>query len=512
MKQDNRYLNNKLIAKNTLLLYVRMLLIMAVGLFTSRITLNALGVVDFGLNNVVGGVITMFAFLNTAMVSASQRYITFGLAQNNIERLKVIFTTSFQVHVIIAILIFLLGETIGLWFVYNKMVIPAERMYACSYVYHLSIVTLISSVLSVPYNSAIIAHEKMGAFASISIFEVLAKLGIAYLLIISPFDKLILFATLTAIVQILVQLLYFFYCKKWFEETKLVRVFDRPLIKEMGLFAGWNLLGNMAVTLSGQGLNLLINMFFGPAINAARAVAVQVDAVVDKFSSNFLMAVNPQLTKLCAQENRNDMMNLFFRSSKFAFFLILSLSLPIILETDPILKLWLKNVPEYSVPFVRILFAIAIINTLARPSVTLISATGDIKAYQLFVGGTLLTIVPISYIALKLGCGPNSVFVVHFFVNLAVFFIRLGFMKKLLNLSLHDYVCRVIAKCIFVLASATIISYAIKCLLPESVLCLLLLCGSSFIIVLLSSYYLGMTSGERSFINGKILFIIKKKL
>ena len=510
MGQETSALNNKRIAKNTILLYIRMLLIMAVGLYTSRVTLNVLGIVDYGLNNVVGGVVTMFAFLNTAMITASQRYITYGLAQNNLDRLKVIFNTSFQVHVIIAIIIVLLGETIGLWFVYNKMVIPPERMTACLWVYHLSIVTMVSTILSVPYNSEIIAHERMGAFAIISIVEAVFKLGLVYLLIISTFDKLILLALLYAIFQIIIQFSYVYYCRINFEESKIIRVLDKPLIKEMGLFASWNLIGNIAVTLCGQGLNLLINMFFGPAINAARAVAVQVDAAVEKFSSNFLMAVNPQLTKLYAQEHRADLLSLLYRSSKFAYFLILSLSLPIFLETEAILTLWLKTVPDYTVPFVRILLAMAIVNTLARPSVTVISATGQVKAYQLVIGGTLLTVVPISYLVLKLGGDPNSVYIVHFVVNMVAFMVRIGFMKKLIDLPIEEYVYNVIWKCSLVTLVAMFVSYIFSEAITNNIWTMLLSCTFSFVITLIFSYFLGMTLHERMVIKSKAISVLRR--
>ena len=483
---------------------------MAVSLFTSRVMLNTLGVVDYGLNNVVGGVVTMFAFLNSAMVTASQRYITFGLAKNDITQLKVIFTTSFQIHVIIALIVVLLGETIGLWFVYNKMVIPPDRMHAALWVYHLSIVAMVTSILSVPYNSAIIAHERMGTFAIISILEVVFKLVIVYLLVLTSFDKLILLAILSTIVQILIRYIYTFYCIRHFEETSLIKVYDKALIKEMGGFACWNLLGNVAVTLNGQGLNLLINMFFGPVVNAARAVAVQVDSAVDKFSSNFLMAVNPQLTKLYAQENRTDMFSLLYRSSKFAFFLMFSLSLPIILETKPILELWLKNAPDYSVQFVQLLLIIAVINTIARPSVTLISATGDIKLYQLVIGGSLLTILPLSFVVLKLGGSPISIYIVYFIVNLIVYVIRLLFMRAKVGMSILEYTRKVIFSCLLVASVSSAIAFGLKNLMSDSILSVMIVSICTFFFVIISSYFIGMTKGEKNFVLEKVLFFISK--
>lgn len=512
MDGKTKTLNSKRIAKNTIFLYLRMLLIMAISLFTSRIVLDTLGVVDFGLNNVVGGVITMFAFFNTAMVTASQRYITIGLAENNLERLKVIFTTSFQIHIIISFVIIILGETVGLWFVYNKLVIPTDRMYACLWVYHLSIVTIVANILSVPYNSAIIAHEKMGAFASISIVEIFFKLGIVYLLYVSPIDRLILFAILGAIVQITMRNIYIIYCKRHFKEIKLIRVCDRVLIKEMGAFASWNLLGNLAVSLCGQGLNILINMFFGPAVNAARGIAVQVDSTIDRFSGSFTMAVNPQLTKLYAENNKTDMTTLLYRSSKLAFFLILALSLPVIMETELILYVWLKQIPEYSVSFVRVLLLIAILNTLVRPSVTLISATGIIKQYQLVVGGILLMVVPISYLVLKMGGTPFSVYVVHLAVNIVIFIIRFYYMKKLVGLSIKEYVRNVLLRCICVILLSVGLSYVYMCVMTLSTGAIFVNYVIIFIIVLLSSYIFGITNTEKEYVFNRIQTVLVGKL
>ena len=359
--------NNKRIAKNTLLLYVRMLFIMGVQLFTSRVVLNTLGVVDYGIYNVVGGVVSMFAFLNGAMVTSTQRYLTFELSKGDLQRLKVVFTTSVQIHLIISLVIVALGETVGLWFFYEKMVIPPERFTAAMWVYQLSILTMVVQVMSVPYNSTIVAHEQMGIFAVISVVEITLKLAVVYLLVIGNFDKLIFYAILIALVQLFVRFLYTRYCSKNYEESKLIKSYDKNLMKEMSKFMGWNIWGNLAATLFGTGLNLLLNVFFGPVVNAARAVAVQVETAIANFSTNFLMAVNPQITKLYAQENLAEMHKLLFRASKFTFFLLFTLSLPVMIETEPILTVWLKIVPDYSVIFLRLLLCIVMIDAVVRP-------------------------------------------------------------------------------------------------------------------------------------------------
>ena len=363
--QDNSA-NNKRIAKNTILLYGRMLLTMAVSLYTSRVVLNILGVEDYGIYNVVGSVVTMFAFLNGALITSTQRYLTFELGRGDYDQLKKVFTTSIVIHAIIASLIVILAETIGLWFFYNKMVIPESRMTAAMWVYQLSIVTMVIQVMSAPYNSIIIAHERMGVFAVISILETILKLAIVYLLLVLSGDKLVLYAILVAVVQLLIRFVYTSFCKKNFEESQIIKGIDKTLLKEIGKFAGWNIWGNLAATLFGTGLNLLLNVFFGPVVNAARGIALQVESSIAQFSTNFLMAVNPQVTKLYAQNNLQEMRVLLSRASKFACYLMLMLSLPVMIETPVILTVWLKLVPDYTIPFLRLILCVAIIDAMFR--------------------------------------------------------------------------------------------------------------------------------------------------
>lgn len=509
MTLDNS-VNNKRIAKNTMLLYVRMLFIMAVQLYTSRVILNTLGVVDYGLYNVVGGIVTMFAFLNGAMVTSTQRYITFELGKGNMQRLKEVFTTCVQIHLIISLIIIILGETIGLWFLYEKMVIPADRFSAAMWVYQLSIFTMCIQVMSVPYNSDIVAHEQMGIFAAISVVEVILKLAIVYMLVIGDFDKLTMYAILIACVQLFIQLLYKRYCNRHFIESKIVRAFDKQLAKEMGEFMGWNIWGNLAASLFGTGLNLLLNVFFGPVVNAARAVAVQVETAIANFSANFLMAVNPQITKLYAQNNLQDMHKLLFRASKFTFILMLAISLPVIVETDMILKVWLKIVPDYTVIFLRLLLAIAIIDSVARPLMTAAAATGDVKLYQSLIGGILLSIVPIAYIVLKLGGSPASVYVVHLVICIIAFLTRLWIIKPMIKLSIRQYFCSVILRCALVLVVSSPLCLLVKYLLPVGIISTIMVCVVCVLVASITSYMLGLDKGERQFVNTKGLELIRK--
>ncbi len=495
--------NNKRIAKNTMLLYVRMLFIMAVQLFTSRVVLNTLGVIDYGIYNVVGGIVTMFAFLNGAMITSTQRYITFELGRGNLQRLKEVFTTCVQIHAVISLIIIILGETIGLWFLYEKMVIPEDRFTAAMWVYQLSILTMCVQVMSVPYNSDIVAHEQMGVFAAISVIEVILKLAVVYLLVIGDFDKLILYAVLIAAIQLLIRFFYTKYCNKHFLESRLIRAFDMKLAKEIGKFMGWNIWGNLAVTLFSTGINLLLNVFFGPAVNAARAIAVQVETAIANFSTNFLMAVNPQITKLYAQNNLQEMHKLLFRTSKFTFMLLLVLSLPVMIETDMILKVWLKIVPDYTVVFLRLLLCIVVVDSVARPLMTAAAATGNVKLYQSLIGGILLSIVPIAYVVLKLGGSPESVYIVHLTICFIAFIARLWVVKPLIHLSLRQYLSMVILRCIIVLVVSFPLCLLVKQILPENILSSVLVFFISFLIAMLSSYLLGLTSNERQFVNIK---------
>lgn len=496
--------NNKRIAKNTLLLYVRMLFIMAVQLYTSRVVLNALGIVDYGLYNVVGGIVTMFAFLNGAMVTSTQRYITFELGKGHMQRLKEVFTTCVQIHLLISLIIVILGETVGLWFLYEKMVIPEERFTAAMWVYQLSILTMCVQVMSVPYNSDIVAHEEMGVFAAISVVEVVLKLAVVYLLAIGNYDKLILYAILIAAVQLFIRFIYTHYCNRHYPESRLIRVFDKQLAKEMSKFMGWNIWGNLAGTLFTTGLNLLLNLFFGPVVNAARAIAVQVESAIAQFSSNFLMAVNPQITKLYAQDNLAEMHKLLFRASKFSFFLLLILSLPVILETETILTVWLKIVPDYTVIFLRLLIGIVIIDSVARPLMTAAAATGDVKLYQSLIGGILLTIVPIAYVVLKLGGSPASVYIVHLVICIIAFLARLWVVKPMIRLSLRQYFGSVVLRCLFVLAVSLPLSLLVKQLLPVGLLPTIVVCLVSILIAAVSSYLLGLNINERAFVREKV--------
>ena len=501
--------NNKRIAKNTLLLYVRMLFGMLVSLYTSRVILQTLGVEDYGVYNVVGGVITMFTFLNGAMSSATSRYITFEIGKGNMEQLKKVFSTSLQIHAIIALLIVIIGETVGLWFLMNELVIPDGRMDAAMWVYQCSVVTAVVTIMSVPYNADIIAHEKMSAFAYISVLEIILKLAIVYLLVVLPFDKLKVYAVLVLMVGLLIRYIYTRYCHKHFEESHYIHRIDKPLLKEMSSFAGWSFWGNLAGILYGQGLNMMLNIFFGPVVNAARGIATQIQGVVQQFVGNFQMALNPQITKTYASGELDKMHSLMFRSARFSFMLLFFLSLPIMLETNYILTLWLGIVPENTVIFARIIIAISLIYTIANPCVIANQATGKVKVYQAVVGGLLLLILPISYIVLKMGAPAYSVFIVHFCVESVAQFARMYMLRNMIDLPLLSYVKNIYLPIMGVVVLSVVLPLLVYNNMQEGIIRLLAVGMTCVVSVAITSLFIGMTRNERTFLIDQSLKVLK---
>ena len=502
--------NNKRIAKNTLLLYFRMLFMMAVSLYTSRVILNTLGIEDYGIYNVVGGVVAMFGFLNGSMSSATQRYITFALGKGDEKRLQTVFSTTLQIHTLIAAIIVILGETIGLWFLYNKMQIPIDRIDAAFWVLQCSIISTVVMIVSVPYNAAIIAHEKMSAFAYISVLEVVLKLVIIYLLVIFPVDKLILFAFLILAIQVLIRFCYSIYCHKHFKETKYIHVWDKALFKEMTGFAGWSLFGNLSAVLFTQGLNMLLNVFFGPVVNAARAVAVQVQNAIQQFVGNFQMALNPQITKTYAQGKMEEMHKLMYRSARFSFYLLFFLSLPVLYETDFILTVWLKTVPEHTVTFLRIMICTSLISTCANPMIIANQATGKVKKYQAVCGATLIMILPISWILLELGFPAYSVFIVHFVMEGVCQLARMLMLRPLIGIGLRDYFYNIYLRVAIVVIAAVVFPGLVYVYMPEGLIRFLAVGMVSVLSVSSSAYLLGLSANERVFIKSKAVALKNK--
>ena len=508
----NTSATNKRIAKNTLLLYVRTLFIMLVTLYTSRIVLNTLGVTDYGIYNVVGGVVAMFGFINASMSSATQRYITFALGRGDMKRLQKVFSTALQIHVLIAVLIIILGETVGLWFMYTQMQIPVDRMDAAFWVLQCSIVSTVVMIISVPYNADIVAHEKMSAFAYISILEAVLKLAVVYVLLVLSYDKLILYAFLTLAVQLLVRFCYSHYCNKHFTESKYRHVWDKSLFKEMTDFAGWSMFGNLSGVLYGQGLNMLLNVFFGPVVNAARAVAVQVQNAIQQFVGSFQMALNPQITKTYAKGEMEDMHKLIFRSAKFSFYLLFFLSLPVLFETDFILTVWLKTVPNDTVVFLRIMICTSLIYSLANPLMVANQATGKVKKYQAVCGTILLMILPVSYVCLLWGYPAYSVFIVHFVIESVAQLARMVMLRPLIGIRVSDYFRHIYVKIVSVAALSVVVPLAVYMNMENTVLRFFVVCAVCVLSVGTVAYTVGLSANERVFVRAKAAGVCKKIL
>lgn len=502
--------NNKRIAKNTLLLYFRMLFMMVVTLYTSRIVLNTLGVENYGIYNVVGGVVAMFGFINGSMSSSTQRYITFTLGKGDIGQLQKIFSTALQIHVLIAVIIVALGESVGLWFMYEKMQIPADRMDAAFWVLQCSIASTAVMIVSVPYNADIIAHEKMSAFAYISILEAVLKLAVVYLLLVSSHDKLIIYAFLILAVQIFIRSCYSRYCNRHFQETRYRHVWDKALFMEMTGFAGWSMFGNLSAVLFSQGLNMLLNVFFGPVVNAARAIAVQVQGAIQQFVSSFQMALNPQITKTYAQGEMDGMHKLMFRSARFSFFLLFFLSLPVLFETEFILTVWLNTVPENTVIFLRIMICTSLIYSLANPLIVANQATGKVKQYQVVCGTILLMILPVSYICLEFSCPAYSVFIVHFVMEAIAQLARMLMLRPLIGIRIGDYFRNVYGKVSVVVTFSTIFPLAVYKSMDGTIFRFFMVCIICVLSVAICVYFVGLSRNERVFVKDKTVGLFYK--
>ena len=417
--------NNRRIARNTLLLYFRMFLLMIVGLFTSRIVLRSLGVNDYGVYNAVGDVVIGFTFITASLSAAITRYMAAGLGSGDMHKLKRVFSTSILIQFAFSVLLVILVETLGLWFLNNRMQIPDGRIESARWVLQCSLGVLVLNLLSVPYNATIIAHEKMGAFAVISLLEGALKLVVALLLSVSPFDMLKTYAVLMLAVAFAIRISYGAYCSSRFAETRGRIVFDRSLVGEMSGFAGWNFLGSSAYVFNTRGVNLLVNVFFGVGVNAARGVAGQVEGMLKQFATNFLTALNPQITKSWAASDKDYCFSLVRKGAKYTFWMLLALFGPIFIWTEPLLDLWLVDVPAYAASFTRLVLIGLIIDMTGNPLVTLVQATGNVRRYYILTGFISYLCLPLIWIAFRLGAGPSWAYVCFIAVYLSVFFLKL---------------------------------------------------------------------------------------
>lgn len=487
-----------------------MLFIMAVNLYTSRIILQTLGVVDYGIFNVVAGIITMLGFITGPLGGTASRYITFALGEGNLEKLKSVFGSTLMVHIIMSVLLLIIAESFGLWFVMNKLVIPSTRFTAALWIYQFSVITAIVSLLSVPYNATIIAHEKMNAFAYISIFEVLAKLVSVILLKVIFFDHLIVYGALLLVIQLVIRVIYTLYCKRKFVECKYPLIWRWPLIRELFAYASWCSLGYLAVVGYTQGLNILLNMFFGPVVNAARAIAVQVQSAILQLCANFQMALNPQITKSYASGDLEYMHKLIYYSSKYSYFIMIIIIIPLMLNIQYVLGLWLGKVPDHTVNFIRLTLVIALLECLKNPILTAIHATGKIKYFQTIEGICLISIVPIAFLFLHFtNAVPEIVFKVYLFVELFTQLIRLIIILPRIEMSFIPYIKRVLLP---IFEVSLFISFVFVYFKPCDTFGGLL--SSCFQIIFFETIvilFLGLNKKERCFIYTHVKSIMLKK-
>jgi O-antigen/teichoic acid export membrane protein len=504
--------NNKRIAKNTLLLYGRMLIGMLISLYTSRVILNALGVVDYGINNVVGGLVSMFSILSGSLVGSISRFITFEIGKEDESKLEKLFSTSIWVMILLSVIVLILMETVGLWFLNEKMVLPESRVFAANIVFQGSVFSFIFGLFTVSYNAVIVAHERMSAFAYLGILQIFVNLLIVLFVAYSPFvfDKLIVFSILQVSLSVAMQFFYYHYCRSHFSESRFNWSFDRTCFKEMGGFAIWNFIGSTAGTLKDQGINVLLNLFYGPILNAARGVANSVNMAVSSFVSNFMMAMNPQITKSYATRDLTYMHSLMERGSRFSYFILLILVLPFLFETDFILTLWLKHYPEHTANFVRLILIITMSDSLSNTLITAQLANGNIRNYQCVVGITLLMNFPLSYIFLKLDFPPETTMIVALVLSFCCMILRLLFLRKSVNFSMSHFLRYVYLKVLVVTLLSIIIPCIISFDLEDGWFRFFFLSIMCVVFSSIFSYTVGCSSHEKKFVTNLFRKYLKK--
>lgn len=503
--------DNKRIAKNTVFLYLRMILVMGVTLYTSRVVLEQLGAGDYGVYAVVGGVVAMFAFINSSMMSATQRYLNIELGRGTRRTLSDVFATSLTVHGIIAAVAILIGESVGLWFVNAKLVIPQDSMTAANVVYQSALFSFGVSIMQAPFNAAIIAYERMNAYALISIIEVVMKLGTALALVWIPSDKLACFGVFVFITHLVVGILYVIYVVRKFDACRIRFVYIRSLFGDMLGFAGWNLLGNIASLVRTQGISIMLNVFFGPVINAAKGLADQIQGAVNQFATSFQVAMNPQITKNYALHELGEMQTLAYRGLKFSSIMLIILVLPISTSINTILDLWLTDVPRYTALFtVLILVDLVVTNLFGQALIVSMTSTGRIRNYQIVLSSIWLLILPVSYLLLRYGFAPETVFYANIGLNVVVGVLRLWFCNRNLGYSYSAYFRTVFLPVTGVIMVCTVAMILLKTTLFEAdnLVNFIILTGISILLTVTVSWFVALSAGER----GALVRFVKSKL
>lgn len=496
--------NKKRIAQNTFMLYIRMLFLMIVNLYTSRVILQALGVEDYGVYNAIAGFIAMFSMVSSAIAGAISRFITFVLGQGDKDKLKKVFSTAIIIQLTLAAIVVVLVEVVGVWFLNTHMTIPDGREVAANWVLQFALVTFALNLWSTPYNAALIAHEKMAAFAYIGIFEGVANLIIAFMVMYSPFDRLVVYGAFICLIALITRMIYNGYCKKHFDECIFKWAFDYTLFKEMFSFAGWNFIGSISGLLRDQGINILFNVFCGPIINAARGLAIQVQTAVFKFSSNFYVAVQPQITKSYASDNVDESHDLVLRSSRFAFLLLTAMIVPLITETDFILRLWLKEVPAHTTAFVQIILLYTLIDSLSTPLIYLMLATGNIKRYQIVVGLFNFLNFPLAWIILYCGGSPELSQLSILFFSLGALILRISMLRPMTHFPVREFMLNTVSRCLFIVTICFIVSFTISRCLDNGFSRFILNFSVTELTLGILLLTIGLNPGEKKFIREKV--------
>ena len=505
--------NNKRIARNTVYLYFRTILIMLITLYTSRVILNALGVEDYGVYNAVGGVVSMFAFLTASLSAAISRFITFELGRdsNDTDKLQLIFSTSVRIQVVLSFIILILGEVVGVWFLNSKMNIPPARMMAANWVWQCCLLSFVINLISIPYNALIIAHEHMKAYAIVSILDAALRLAICFLVVFSSYDKLISYAVLTVAVTLIIRIAYGIYCKKNFTECKYVVNRNRELTKNMFGFASYSFLNNTVSIFNHQGINLLVNLFFGVLFNAARGIATQVESAIMQLVNNLTVAINPQITKSYAAADKERMFSLICKGAKYSYYLLLLFALPVFLEAEYILKLWLKIVPDYSVLFLRLTLIGAMVKMLGNTAFTAIMATGDIKKYSVWVTIVGISAFPLTYIFYRNGYSVEYAYYSYIFAYALVEIAKLRLMKTMIGFSPMRFAKDVFLNAIVVTVIATIVPCLLFAQMPNNLTRFIIVVVTSTICVVGAAYYVGMGKTERLHLKSIVSSMLSSK-
>lgn len=494
---ENQQHNSKRIAKNTAIMYIRMFVMLLIGLYTSRVILQTLGVSDYGTYNVVGGVVAMFGILTSTLSGSISRFITFEVGTGNKERLKDIFSTITLVQLVMSIVIVVLIEVLGVWFLNAKMNIPPDRMGAANFVLQCSILSFVLSMNTAPYHASVVAYERFGLFAYLTILDAVLKLAVVFALFLSPYDKLKTYAVLLLLAAILVESIYVLYCRRHFSECRFKLKYDQALLKEIGGFSFWGLFGNASWILNTQGINILINLFFGVTLNAARGIAVQVNAMVENFVSNFMMALNPQITKSYAAGDYEYMQKLIFTGAKYSFFLMLFFSLPLCLETKTILTLWLQQVPDYSVPFVRLTLLSTMMFVLGNTLTTSQHATGKIRKYAIVTSLVTFIEFPVTLIFYKIGFSPVSTYIIHIIVYTLLIFVKIHLVRDYIYITYLQYIRHVLLKVFAVSVVSAILPLVAYLYMNDSLLRVFFVCLISVLSTSCCICFIGMECNER---------------